>query len=192
MMTGPQILSLLTPFRHANSPNPHEWIWSVQIQFIHKGVHPPWVCRIICGNKWKTRQTLMLALDNHLTGNALLAGVMAEFAKTMDKTHNLRSVGSPVGFHNVLQISEEGVGWDLLRIDRYMKSHLKQAWVSHTPGNLAYCDSCVLLQMPLVHVVSFSAWSQTAHAASVPLTTKVRATSFSGTKPSGTKPIMLL
>lgn len=36
MMTGPQILSFLTPFRHTNSPNPHELTWSVQVQFIHK------------------------------------------------------------------------------------------------------------------------------------------------------------
>lgn len=64
-----------------------------------------------------------------------------------------------------------------------MKSPLKRAYVSHSPGTPTCCDSCVLLQMPLVLVMSFSAWSQTAHAASVPLTTKVWATSFSGTKP---------
>lgn len=68
---------------------------------------------------------------------------MAEFAKTMDKTHNLRSMGSPVGFPNVLQSSEEGLGWDLLRINRYIKSPLEWACVSHTPGNLAYCESIV-------------------------------------------------
>lgn len=75
------------------------------------------------------------------------AGVMTEFAKTRDKTHNWRSVGSPVGFHNVLQSSEEGLGWNLLRINRYIKTPLKQH-VFHTSLETrsfviaVYCFEC--------------------------------------------------
>lgn len=58
---------------------------------------PPWVCSIICGNKWKTRQTLLLALYNHLTGNAVLGRGDGRICKGRGQNTQFKKHGQSCG-----------------------------------------------------------------------------------------------
>lgn len=57
----------------------------------------PWVCRIICGNKWKTGQTLLLALGNYLTSNALLGRGNDRICKDQGQNTQLKKCGQSCG-----------------------------------------------------------------------------------------------